>query len=50
MNKRGIQWEFIVLLILAIVFIVFALLFYSNVFGQAGEAAKNSLFGSIPAS
>jgi len=26
------------------------LLFYSNVFGQAGEAAKNSLFGSIPAS
>ncbi|MEK6923489.1 MAG: hypothetical protein AABW84_02250 [Nanoarchaeota archaeon] len=48
MNKRGIQWEFIVLLILAIVFIVFALLLYSNLFGQAGEAAKNALFGNIP--
>jgi len=48
MNKRGIQWEFIALLILALVFIVFALLFYSNIFGQAGDAARQALFGQIP--
>jgi len=48
MNKRGIEWTFIVLLILALVFIIFALLFYTSIFGGAGDAARQSLFGNIP--